>query len=136
LPPFFSWSPRLADALNSDLTALLDHVGPVGGGIGGDWRHWRNGAEPETCADEYFNEIQRVGKGIIVMHDSIGDTDVERQKVRTLELVQILVPKLLEQGYSFVREPLTLTKAQVKHRLGGRSTRSKARTGTSPIALR
>lgn len=59
-----------------------------------DEQCWAEGIEPAGCAAQYFDEIKRLGKGIV----AFNDTDP-----RTLELLQELVPQLSAFGFSFAR---------------------------------
>src|SRR5262249_25466503 len=47
-------------------------------------------------------EAERVGRGIILLHDS-SEEEEGRRRNRTLELTRLLVPALKERGYRFVR---------------------------------
>lgn len=119
-PPYGSWN----DSVYADLknTAMNKYVGPIYWDIGGasgnypnsaaDWACWggqlgaaaggaANGtgyATTQQCGDAYLNEIASVGHGIVLMHDpySWGANN-------TFEMIKYMIPKLKEQGYSFVR---------------------------------
>lgn len=67
---------------------------PRGGG-----REWVS-ISPEA-ARRYFQEVQRVGKGIILLHDSSEHPGLQPNN-RTGELTMLLVP-MLQRGYRFVR---------------------------------
>jgi hypothetical protein len=72
------------------------------------YRWWRlvplkDGNSPQVAANVYLNAIQLAGRGIVLMHDSTADIDVVKQLNMTLPMIQILVPALKAQGYSFVR---------------------------------
>ncbi len=47
-----------------------------------------------VCAEQYFNEIVRIGHGIIPFHD---------EDTRSAELLRQLIPELKAYGFSFVR---------------------------------
>jgi peptidoglycan/xylan/chitin deacetylase (PgdA/CDA1 family) len=103
-PPYGSWGPSVAAALNADLTASLSHVGPVGWDLdGGDWACWKDGRDPQACAADYLRVIEAGRRGIILNHDCTADQDVVRRANRTLELMQLLVPMLRDRGYGFCR---------------------------------
>lgn len=67
-----------------------------------DWNFWRRGDSPERCAEAYLEEIERIGRGIILMHDSSADDPEARAGNGAFEATALLVPKLLERGYRFV----------------------------------
>jgi peptidoglycan/xylan/chitin deacetylase (PgdA/CDA1 family) len=103
-PPYGSWSPSVARALNANLTASLSHVGPISWDIdAGDWSCWKNNIDPQTCAAGYLQEIEAQRHGIILNHDCTADQDVVRHANRTFELVQLLIPMLRQRGYNFRR---------------------------------
>ncbi|RYY07223.1 MAG: hypothetical protein EOP43_03890 [Sphingobacteriaceae bacterium] len=101
--PYGKWSKEVASILNhSILTA--SHIGPVHWEIAGvDCYYWQNGWSVEDAAARYITDIERAGHGIVVMHDEIADMDVIKPQNKTLELLHILIPKLLNLGYRFVR---------------------------------
>jgi peptidoglycan/xylan/chitin deacetylase (PgdA/CDA1 family) len=101
--PYGAWSRMLARTLNADCTAALAALGPIDWDVdGGDWRCWRDGLSPEACAGRYLREVERVGRGIVVMHDSVVDDPVARQGNHTLRLLEILIPRLRAAAYRFV----------------------------------
>ena len=51
------------------------------------------GLSVERCAELYLAEIGRKKNGIVLFHDS---------RSRSVDLVKLVVPKLLADGYSFV----------------------------------
>ena len=103
-PPYGAWNADIAGALNSSLTASLSHVGPIGWDIdGGDWEYWLNNMAPQLCVTKYIELIKAKRRGIILMHDCTADQDVVKRVNRTLELVQLLIPALRQQGYQFSR---------------------------------
>jgi peptidoglycan/xylan/chitin deacetylase (PgdA/CDA1 family) len=92
----------VADILNAD-GQFADYVGPINWDIvAEDWSCWREGVAPEECARRYLAETERVGSGIILMHDS-SEEEYVRLHNQTLRLTQLLVPQLKERGYHFVR---------------------------------
>ena len=92
----------VADILNHS-GAFSDYVGPVNWDIvAEDWACWRQGLSAEECAYRYLAETERVGSGIILMHDSSEEAFV-RQRNRTMQMTKILVPLLQERGYRFIR---------------------------------
>jgi peptidoglycan/xylan/chitin deacetylase (PgdA/CDA1 family) len=79
------------------------YVGPINWDISGhDYDYWRQGRPAEECAREYLDRIGRAGRGIVLLHDSSDDPAI-RASNRTFEVTRILVPRLKEQGYRFVR---------------------------------
>jgi peptidoglycan/xylan/chitin deacetylase (PgdA/CDA1 family) len=103
-PPYGAWDPRIAAALNANLTAALSHVGPIGWDLdGGDWACWKDGRDPDACAADYLNVIEAQGRGIVLNHDCTADQDVVLRANRTLELMQLLIPMLQARGYTFCR---------------------------------
>ncbi|MBC7659027.1 MAG: polysaccharide deacetylase family protein [Chitinophagaceae bacterium] len=78
---------------------LGKYVGPIHGDTTGaafvsDDQCWEKGMTVETCADGYFNEITRIGHGLIPLHDTDEHTG---------EMLKVLVPELLAYGMTFVR---------------------------------
>lgn len=103
-PPYLAWSSHIAHVLNSNLTVLLHHVGLIGCDIdAGDVHYWAKAGSPADCANAYFEKIQEVEKGIVLMHDSTSDKDAVRKRNEAVELVKILIPMLKKQGYRFAR---------------------------------
>jgi peptidoglycan/xylan/chitin deacetylase (PgdA/CDA1 family) len=92
----------VADILNRS-GALPDYVGPVNWDIvAEDWACWRQSVSAEECAWRYLVETERVGGGIILMHDSSEEEPVRRRN-QTMPMTKILVPLLQARGYHFVR---------------------------------
>jgi peptidoglycan/xylan/chitin deacetylase (PgdA/CDA1 family) len=82
---------------------LNDYVGPVNWDISAaDYDFWRRGAAAEECAAAYLQKVERLGKGIILMHDS-SEEEIARLNNRTFEATRIIVPVLKQKGYRFVR---------------------------------
>ncbi|MCL2723186.1 MAG: polysaccharide deacetylase family protein [Polyangiaceae bacterium] len=93
------------------------YVGPIYWDIGGrsdsypnaaaDWACWQGKlnvgyATTTQCGDAYINEITSVGRGIVLMHDPFV-APAAQGGGNTLDMLKYIVPKLKEQGYSFVR---------------------------------
>ncbi|MCC6493131.1 MAG: polysaccharide deacetylase family protein [Pirellulales bacterium] len=78
-----------------------DYIGPVNWDISAcDYDFWRVGASAEEAAAAYFQEIERIGRGIVLMHDSSDEAAIRAQE-RTYELTRLLVPRLKASGYRF-----------------------------------
>ena len=92
----------VADILNR--SAQFPHyVGPMNWDISAaDYDYWKRAAPATECARAYLDKIERIGRGIILMHDSSEEPEV-RQRNRSLQTTKILVPRLKEKGYRFVR---------------------------------
>jgi peptidoglycan/xylan/chitin deacetylase (PgdA/CDA1 family) len=110
--PYGSWREKqggndkptsvVADILNRS-PRLKNHVGPINWDISAaDYDFWKRGATAEECARAYLDKIERVGKGIVLMHDSSED-EALRGRNRTAEVTRLIVPVLKERGYRFVR---------------------------------
>src|SRR5262249_29626070 len=79
-----------------------DNVGPVNWDISAaDYDFWKRGAPAEECAAAYLDKVRRVGRGIVLMHDSSEDPAV-RPNNRALKATRLLVPALKAEGYQFV----------------------------------
>jgi peptidoglycan/xylan/chitin deacetylase (PgdA/CDA1 family) len=92
----------VADILNTS-GAFDDYVGPVNWDIvAEDWACWRQGVSAEECARRYMAETERVGGGIILMHDSSEEEPVRRHN-QTMQMTKILIPQLKARRYHFVR---------------------------------
>ena len=98
-PPFKGMTSALYTQLFAD--ASLKLTGPIHWDIGdrlasrsgADWECWATGTSVDACADKYLAEIDAKKSGIVLMHDS---------RSKTVDLIKVLVPKLLAQGYRFV----------------------------------
>jgi len=115
-PPYGAWSAGVADILNGD-PQTRKFTGPIMGDIGAyDWMYWDNLDQdiqnnvptsnwtPQKCADQYYLDITSVGKGTIIMHDCAPMDDQHRADInRTFEMTQLLIPRLIADGYRFVR---------------------------------
>ncbi|HTU91565.1 MAG TPA: polysaccharide deacetylase family protein [Gemmataceae bacterium] len=92
----------IADILNRS-GKFTDYLGPVNWDIvAEDWECWRQGISAEECARRYLAETERVGGGIILMHDSSEEESL-RPRNRTMQMTKTLVPHLKERGYRFVQ---------------------------------
>ncbi len=101
--PYGKWSAEVANELNQSILTL-NHIGPFHWEIAGvDCYYWQNNWLVTDAAERYLTDIEREGRGIIVMHDDIADMDVVKPKNQTLDLLKILIPQLLELGYKFIR---------------------------------
>lgn len=114
-PPYGNWRQKsrpdgpedapqsiVANALNRD-GRFAHYVGPILWDIlAEDWECWRQCISPEECARRHLEAIERVGRGIVLLHDSSEEDDV-RPRNRTLEMTRLLVPRLKARGYRFVR---------------------------------
>jgi peptidoglycan/xylan/chitin deacetylase (PgdA/CDA1 family) len=91
----------VADVLNRS-GRFPGYVGPVNWDLSAaDYDFWKRGAAAEECAAAYLDTIRRVGRGIVLMHDSSEDPAV-RPRNQALEATRRLVPALKAQGYRFV----------------------------------
>jgi peptidoglycan/xylan/chitin deacetylase (PgdA/CDA1 family) len=105
--PYGIWRTAHAQVLNAD-PVLKYYVGPIYWDIGGDtkldsdgtiqsasdWDCWHRGWSPETCAKGYLREIARKQGGVVLMHAVSS---------KAAELVEEVVPKLIANGYTFLR---------------------------------
>ncbi|GEO10445.1 polysaccharide deacetylase family protein [Segetibacter aerophilus] len=102
--PYGKWSKEVADELNSNLLATINHIGPIHWDIAGiDCFYWKNDISVKDTVEKYLLDIEEKGKGIVVMHDEIADMNFLKPKNRTLELTKQLIPILKASGYRFVR---------------------------------
>lgn len=101
--PYGKWSVEVANELNQHILTAK-HIGPIYWEIAGvDCYYWQNCWPVAEAAARYITDIDRADHGIVVMHDEIADMDVVKPNNKTLELLKILIPQLLEKGYQFVR---------------------------------
>jgi peptidoglycan-N-acetylglucosamine deacetylase len=105
--PYGSWRSAHAAVLNAD-PVLKYYVGPIYWDEGGqtyvdndgyvitsaDWDCWHRGWGAETCAKGYLREIARHDGGVVLMHC------IHRHSG---DLVNAVVPTLIQAGYKFVR---------------------------------
>jgi peptidoglycan/xylan/chitin deacetylase (PgdA/CDA1 family) len=113
-PPYGSWRGRTSADNRARQTALVahllnrsghfrDYVGPVHWDVvGEDWECWRCGVAAVECARRHLDEIERIGRGIVLMHDSSDDEALRKQN-RTIEMTRLLLPALRDRGYRFIR---------------------------------
>jgi peptidoglycan/xylan/chitin deacetylase (PgdA/CDA1 family) len=101
--PYGKWSAEVADELNENLKSSINMCGPIYWEIPGiDCHYWNIGKSVEEAIEAYLFEVNTNQKGIIVMHDEIADMDIVKSKNKTYELVQGLIPQLIDLGYQFV----------------------------------
>ncbi|MGI4749753.1 MAG: polysaccharide deacetylase family protein [Janthinobacterium lividum] len=101
-PPYGKWSEEVANELNQSMLTA-NHVGPIHWEVAGvDCYYWQNNWSVADAAARYLTDIEQHQHGIVVMHDDVSDMDVVKVKNQTLELLQILIPQLLERGFKFV----------------------------------
>jgi peptidoglycan/xylan/chitin deacetylase (PgdA/CDA1 family) len=115
-PPYGAWSKGVADVLNGD-PGTRKFTGPIMGDIGAyDWMYWDNlnydiqnntttgHWTPQDCSDQYYIDITKARKGTIIMHDCAAIDDQGRADInRTYEMTQLLIPRLIADGYRFIR---------------------------------
>ena len=105
--PYASWSEDNAKILNQD-PELRKYIGPVCWDVGrkieiyddqlidaADWECWDKSHRFTTkeCASGYFNALENLKGGVVLMHDI---------HLKTADMLEILLPELIQQGYSFV----------------------------------
>jgi peptidoglycan/xylan/chitin deacetylase (PgdA/CDA1 family) len=113
-PPYGSWRAKTRpdgpeDALTSPVAAALNrdgrlrhYVGPMKWEIvGEDWHCWRRGLPVEEAARRHVEAVERIGRGILLMHDSSDEPEV-RERNQTMQLTRLLVPLLKARGYRFI----------------------------------
>jgi peptidoglycan/xylan/chitin deacetylase (PgdA/CDA1 family) len=109
-PPGGGWCSRYASLMNGD-PELKQYVGPLywnmGGGMwyerdgdptspirdAGDEECWTTGIKPEICLAGYRASVARLKGGVMLVHDV---------HMKTVEMLKILLPELIKQGYKFV----------------------------------
>ncbi|MCE5267643.1 MAG: polysaccharide deacetylase family protein [Planctomycetaceae bacterium] len=104
-PPYGSWR---SDAPPVNVARLLrdsrrfdDYIGPVMWDIvGEDWTYWERGSSVEQCLLRHVAEIERIGRGIVLLHDSSEDPRLMPGN-RTMEMAELLVPVLRSRGFCF-----------------------------------
>lgn len=102
-PPWGRYSPEIARYLNAELHNGLNHVGPVGWDVDTtDWYFWQQHGSAEGCAESIWQSVSCAGSGIILMHDSSADSLDARRHNLSFEMLQILIPRLLEEEFQFV----------------------------------
>src|SRR5262249_26863579 len=81
---------------------LRHHVRPVNWDVSGhDYDYWESGRPAEDCVREYVERIERIGRGIVLLHDS-SEQEAARSRNLTCAVTRLLVPALVEKGYTFV----------------------------------
>jgi peptidoglycan/xylan/chitin deacetylase (PgdA/CDA1 family) len=103
--PYGQWSPAVAQAMNADFMTALNCFGPIhwDNSISIDWEAWQAGVDPHIVAQQYLDEINGMGKGVILMHDNCADRAHLRKKNMGLTFARLLVPQLKSAGYNMVR---------------------------------
>ncbi len=92
----------VADRLNA-AGRLSSLIGPVNWDIvAEDWECWRQGIPPDEAARRYADEVERIGRGLILMHDSSEDPAM-RARNQTYLMTRHLVPDLKRRGFRFIR---------------------------------
>jgi peptidoglycan/xylan/chitin deacetylase (PgdA/CDA1 family) len=102
--PWGEWSSGLCEKLNSHELLRCSHKGPYFWDVTcQDWNHWKKGKSAQECAQAFYANIrQRRHGGITIMHDSSADDYDLRKENKTFELIKLLIPKLIRDGYKFV----------------------------------
>jgi peptidoglycan/xylan/chitin deacetylase (PgdA/CDA1 family) len=102
-PPFGSWSPGVAQALNAHPALASRHVGPIYWDFDSrDWEYCRHARRPGECADAALRQIELRRRGIVLMHDGQESGDSAAQAEFALRVTQLLVPRLLALGYRII----------------------------------
>lgn len=111
--PYGDFDAASASAINA--SAMGKYVGPIKWNIGDhmglhqatDWDCWSPGNDGqvltvERCGQLYLEEINAIGRGIVLMHDPyfIGGNPANGG---TVDMIEAIVPILKANGYSFVR---------------------------------
>lgn len=103
--PYLAWNTAAFGALSA--SPMKKYIGPVSADIGtqltsnaaADWACWQQSSlATQQCGDLYLQEIERVGRGIVLMHDPYSSAFGS-----TVDMVKYLVPILQARGYAFVR---------------------------------
>ena len=101
--PYGDITPEICRVLNAQLPQAPDYVGPVYWDIDvEDWSFWQRGLSARACADAFVAEAERVGRGIVLMHDSTADLPDVKLANQALAVIRLLVPELRAKGYEFV----------------------------------
>ena len=101
--PYGAITPAISRVVNAQLPQAEDYVGPIHWDIDAeDWSFWQRGLSAQACADAFLAETERVGRGIILMHDSTADLPDVKAANQTFAMIQLLVPELKARGYRFV----------------------------------
>lgn len=113
--PYGAFDARDYNVLHA--SAMDKYVGHIGWDIGStrtattaaDWACWQYNPQltSKACGDLYANEIQTVGRGIVLMHDADYGNPNNHVATsglgNTVDMVKYLVPILKARGYTFVR---------------------------------
>lgn len=104
-PPYGSWQSESEGVhvaqLLRDSGLFNDYVGPIMWDIvGEDWVYWEQGRSIQQCLHRHVDEIEGIGKGILLLHDSSENPDL-RAENRAFELMTQLVPVLRSRGFQF-----------------------------------
>ncbi|MFL5802529.1 MAG: polysaccharide deacetylase family protein [Roseiflexaceae bacterium] len=113
--PYGNWREKVSSASSIDKPTSIvadilnrsgrfsHYVGPINWDISSlDWEFWGRGDSAEQCAMACLERVERIGRGIILMHDSSEDAAI-RANNRTAEATQLLVAALKARGYCFIR---------------------------------
>jgi peptidoglycan/xylan/chitin deacetylase (PgdA/CDA1 family) len=113
--PYGNWREKVApdsdaDQQTSIVAEILNrsgrfphYVGPINWDISSlDWEFWGRGDPADRCATALLQRVERIGRGIILMHDSSDDPAIQANN-RTPEATQLLVAALKQRGHRFVR---------------------------------
>jgi peptidoglycan/xylan/chitin deacetylase (PgdA/CDA1 family) len=102
--PGGQWSRDAASALDDPRLAGL--VGPVRWDIDGkDWEASLRRTRPEAVAERYVAQIDRARRGIVLLHDRVGDVG----STYALDVAKRLVPQLKARGFVFAAPVLSFS---------------------------
>jgi hypothetical protein len=102
--PYGQWSSSVAQTLNDDLLTCITCFGPIHwDNTATDWDKWLDGVAPQDVAKQYLDNINTMGKGIVLMHDNMANVRRFAPNNRGFSLAQNLVPALLQAGYDLRR---------------------------------
>jgi peptidoglycan/xylan/chitin deacetylase (PgdA/CDA1 family) len=102
--PYGQWTPAVTQALNADLLTSVTCFGPIHwDNAATDWDKWLDDVDPATVAQQYLDNINALGKGVILMHDNMANVRRSAAKNRALALAENLVPMLQAGGYNLAR---------------------------------
>jgi peptidoglycan/xylan/chitin deacetylase (PgdA/CDA1 family) len=113
--PFGAYDANVYGALQA--SPMSKYVGHIDWEVGGqrtattaaDWACWQTAPQltAKACGDLYIQEIDAVGKGIVLMHDAdygqTANNDPNAGTGNTVIMVKYMVPLLKAKGYTFVR---------------------------------
>src|SRR5262249_37684696 len=111
--PYGNWRQKESgsnvDRDNSIVAQILNesghfdqYIGPVNWEISAaEYDFGKRGDTAEKCALAYMDHIERIGRGIVLMHDSSEDPVVQPRN-RAFETTRLLVHALRARGYRFV----------------------------------